>query len=335
MANHQEDKLMSRRPFCVWLGVLLPLFAAVTAEAQIYPDRPIRVIVAAGAGSVADITTRIVADKIRDILGQSLIVENRPTAGGMIGLEEVVRAPPDGYTLLVGNTNTNALLPALQSKKLKFDARADIGAISLMSESVAPLVLAPISLPASNIAELVRYAKQNPGKLNYSSAGPGSIAHIDILSFSKLANIELVHVPMQSANAAVPALVTGDVHIGFFPITMADSLIKAGKLKAIAVAGRERNPLYPEVMTFAEAGYPVGTVLWQGMFAPAGVAPDRIEIMFDAVKKTIERDDVKAAFERSFLIPRTSQSPKEFSNWLGAEMDRLAGLVKANKLELD
>ncbi len=238
-------------------------FAAV-AQTDQYPNRPVKILVPYAPGGVTDIIARHLAPKLSEAFGQPFIVENRPGATGNLALEAVAKAPPDGYTLLVGNVSTNAINESTFAHTLQIKPSRDLVGITKLVET-PHLVVANAAFPPNNIAELIDWAKRNPGKLNYASAGIGSYPHLDMLKFAKASGIEATHIPYKGgAGQMVPALVSGEVQMAFMNLASTVELIKAGRLKAIAASTPTRHPQIPNAATMAEQGDPgIGTNAWQ------------------------------------------------------------------------
>src|SRR5919108_4259647 len=232
------------------LAILLLVFAvAGTAAAQDkYPSKPIKVVVPFGPGSATDIVMRIVAEHMRPILGQPVLVENKPGAFGILAIEEMARSRPDGYTLQIGNPGTNVLTPIIYKKKFKIDYDKDVALVTRLSE--VPLVLGATTkdFPPKTYAEFIAYAKANPGKVRYASVGVGSNNHYDTEAFAKWAGIQMLHLPNKGGGAAITNdVVSGDAHIALINAASSAGVIKGGLLKPLAVVADARLPAYPDV----------------------------------------------------------------------------------------
>src|SRR6266705_2018278 len=241
---------LTRRNVLALLGSLAPQ-AAFGAG---YPDRPVKLVVALAAGGPADTAARVFVPYLADALGQSVFIENRTGASSVIGTEAVVRAQPDGYTLLFGSSSSFAVNPAVM-KSLRFDIQKDLKLVGLVSYTPHVLVMRA-SLPANTLAELVALAKARPGKLSYASSGAGGAIHLASELFKREAGVDIVHVPYRGGGPAVMGLLTGDVDIFINDASTTVENVRAGKLKALAVAWPQRSPLLADVPTFAELGLP-------------------------------------------------------------------------------
>src|SRR6266508_3295487 len=265
------------------LAILLLVLAvgSATATAQDkYPSKPIKVVVPFGPGSATDIVMRIVAEQMRPILGQPVLVENKPGAFGILAIEEMARSRPDGYTLQIGNPGTNVLTPIIYKKKLKIDYEKDVLMMTRLSE--VPLVLAATAkdFTPKTYAELIAHAKANPGKVRYASVGIGSNNHYDMEAFAKWAGIELVHLPNKGGGAAITNdLVTGDAHVALVNAASSLGVIKAGQVRALAIMSDQRLSEYPDVPTLRELGYPNAKGLWSALYAPAATSRDTVEVI--------------------------------------------------------
>jgi tripartite-type tricarboxylate transporter receptor subunit TctC len=244
----------------------LPALAAAQS-AENYPSRPIRVLIPYAPGGATDIVARYLASKLNDVLGQPVIIENRPGASGNIALEAVIKAAPDGYTLFVGNVTTNAINETTIGT---VKPSRDLIGITELAE-IPHIVAASTAFPANTLAEAIDYAKKNPGKANYASAGIGSYPHLDMLKFAKAAGIDVTHVPYKNGAAGmVPSLMANETQLAFINLSSTIEQIKAGKMKALATTAPSRLAELPNLPTLAELGYAgIGTNAWQAIFAPA------------------------------------------------------------------
>src|SRR5262245_42903540 len=255
------------------LAALCLALGAVTASAQDkYPSKPVKIVVPYAPGGATDITSRLFGEQMRQILGQQFVVESKPGAFGILAIEEMARSKPDGYTLMVGNVSTNAITPILFQKKFSKEIDFEKSVVSVSRLAIYPSFL--ITTTAQNfdvktVADLVAHAKKNPGKVRYTSAGVGSFPHFDTEVFAKRAGAEMLHIPNKTGAAGmINDLVVGDAQVAFINAASTASMIKAGKLRPIAVLAEARLAEYPDVPTLAEAGYPgVGTLHWQSMLA--------------------------------------------------------------------
>jgi tripartite-type tricarboxylate transporter receptor subunit TctC len=303
------------------------LCAAALAQAEGYPNRPIRLVVPYGPGGVSDITGRIVAQKMTEVLGQSVVVENRAGAGGMLGTAYVAKAEPDGYTIVLSSLSAYAIGPRLVKAPL-YDPVRDF-------TPIAPVALSPTiltvnnALPVNTLKELVAHAKANPGKLTYGSSGIGSVAHISAEVLRASTGVELVHVPYKSAAQAYPDMISGSVSMIFDALPSAIQHIKAGKVRPIAVMSERRATLVPDVPTFAEAGYPEATLrLWVGLHGPAKLPAPIVQKLSDTAQKVVAAPDVRERFTAvgadGYFV-----SPREFSEMVRGDVERLGKMMAA------
>jgi len=296
--------------------ILALAFSALRAGAQDYPSRPVRIVVPFSAGGPNDIIARLVAHKLGEALGQQMVIDNRPGAGGNIGTDSVAKAPPDGYTLLSagpGSLITNPLIG-----KVPYDTARDFAPVSLMAGAPNVLVVHP-SVPAKSVEELIALARAQPGRLNYASAGAGSNAHLAAALFAAMAGIELAHVPYRGTGPGLNDLAAGQVQLAIFGIPPVLPHVKRGALRALAVTGKRRSPELPEVPTVDEAGVPGYEVNpWYGLLAPAGT-PAPIVVRLSAEVTRI----VRATEMREKLAAQGAEAaggtPEEFAAVIRAD----------------
>jgi len=318
------------------LLTLLFCLLATGAGAQDYPGKPVRILVPYGPGGATDIIARIVAAKLTESLGQSFVVENRPGANGNIALEAAAKAPPDGYTLLVGNVSTNAINETIYAHQLTIRPSRDLIAITKLVE-IPHIVVASAALPASNIAELIALAKKEPGKINFASVGLGSYPHLDMERFMKAAGVEFTHVPYKGgAGQAIPAMVAGEVQLAFFNMASLLPHIRSGRLKALAAIPTQRLPELPNVPTLAEQGFPgIGTNAWQGLFAPAATPKPLVDKLHAAVSAALGRPDQKEGLAKQMMSVELSRSPQEFTELVRRETQAWGDFLRDARIKLD
>ncbi len=318
--------------FCM---LAVPAAAPTTAQEN-YPSHPVKMLVPYGPGGATDIIARIVAQHLTAELGQSFIVENKPGANGNIALETVAKAAPDGYTLLVGNVSTNAINENIYAAQLTIKPSRDLVGIAKLVE-IPHIVVAPASLPANNIAELIALAKKDPGKLNFASVGIGSYPHLDMERFMKAAGIQMTHVPYKGgAGQAIPAMIAGEVQVAFFNMASLLPHIRSGRLKALAAVPAERLPELPNVPTLAEQGFPgIGTNAWQGMFAPAATPKPVIDALHRAVFTVLNRPDIKDGLAKQMLTVQVSKSPQEFTDLVRRETAAWGEFLRSARIQID
>jgi len=307
---------------------LLPVLTFVShASAQAYPTKPIKVVVGFAAGGPADVLARIIGQRMTTLLGQNLVVENRPGAGGTIGARSVASAEPDGYTLLFGNTSTLVIGP-LMNRNLDYDTLKSFAPIASVGTSSNLLVVNPSS-PITSVQELVAYAKANPGKLNYSSPGIGTPPHLIGETLKQRAGIDITHVPYRGGGQAAGDVVSGQVQMTFENPAVALPLAQAGRIRALAVTSEKRNPQAPEIPTMSESGFPgFVSVSFTGMVAPAGTPADIVAKLNAAVNESLASPDVQATLAKLAVEPRPA-SPEAFAAFLAMERERWGAMIKA------
>ena len=299
-------------------------FVAPLAGAQDYPSRPLRLIVTVPPGGAADFIARLVGGKLSESLGQPVVVENRGGAGGTIAADAVAKAAPDGYTLLQNSITTHGVGPHLYSK-LPYDPVKDFAAVSGLA--LLPLVMAVnADLPYRSVSELIAHAKAS--QLNFASSGNGGAPHMAAELFKSVTGTPMTHVPYKGSGPAVADLIGGRVQVMFDAAPSLIAHIRAGKLRVLAAASRERNRLLPEVPTFAELGHPqVAVSLWYGLLAPAGTPQPIVARLNDEIAKVMQTADVRDKIAGDGLDPMTS-TPAEFAAYLKKEVARWAKVVK-------
>src|SRR5512139_3241196 len=273
------------------------LFAALALSAGIamaqdqYPSRPVKVIVPYAPGGATDTVARIVGDAFQKVTGQPFIVLNRPGAFGMLAIDEMVKAAADGYTLMIGNVSTNAITPIIYAKKMNFDYAQSVVAVTNLIDVPAFLMVTTANgFSVKSVPELIAYAKKNPGKVSYGTVGIGSYPHYDMAYFAKRAgDLDMRALPNKNgASGVIQDMLRGDVHAAFLNVASSAGMVQSGKFRPLAVVSRERLPEYPNVPTMKEVGFPdVGTVAWNGLFAPAATPKPVLEALFASVNKAL------------------------------------------------
>lgn len=307
------------------------LAAAVPLGAFAFPDKPIRMVVPYSAGGGADNTARVVAQKMGEILGQTVVIDNKPGAGGVIGADVVAKATPDGYTVLY-DASAFAVNGAL--RKLPFDPTGDFIPISLVATAPQILVVAA-NAPYKTVAEFVASAKKSPGKLTYASAGAGTGSHLAAEMFNEQAKIELLHVPYKGGAPALTDVMGGQVASYFGNTASTLQYVTGGKLRALAVTSKTRMKALPNTPTLAESGMPDYEVLeWNGVFLPKGTAPDRVQTIASAVQKAVADPGVRAKLQQAGLDP-VGNTPQAFKSFLQTESARWHSLVKARGIRVE
>jgi len=320
----------------VLLVSALCLAAGAAAAQDKYPSRPIKVLVPYAPGGAVDIVTRIVTEQMRQTLGQPFVVENKPGAYGILAVQDMARARPDGYTILFGNNNANVITPILYAKKFTIDYDRDVVPVARVADVPAFLIATRQDFPPTTFAEFVAYAKENPGKLRFGSVGVGSFPQFDMEILSRRVGIEMTHLPNKNgASGMLNDLVRGDAHVAFLNVATAGPLARAGKLRPLAVVTEQRLPDYPDVPTLAELGFPtVGTLQWLALFAPAGVPKDVIETLHRAAVEAATSANVVDKLRVQVMRPAPSQSTAEVKTWIASEMDLWRKIVAEVKIEL-
>ena len=329
-SQHLHDRIV-RLAFVA--GACIGLAAAATqATAQTWPDKPIRFVVAAPAGSSLDALARVIGDKLKDRLGQPIIVENKPAAGGTVATAEVAKSPPDGSMMVLGFNGPLAFGPLLQ--KLPYDVSKDLAPVIITSSQ--PNVLAVWSgLPVKNVQELVSYAKANPGKLSYASVGNGSSSHLNMELLKSVAGFDAVHVPFNGSPPAVTATIQGETQAMFAVMQPLQAQIQAGKLRALAVTTAKRFPLLPDLPTIAESGYPGFEALaWNGVMVPAATPKPIIARLNAEMNAILKQPDVVEKMHASGfdLIGGT---PEDFGNLIKRETETWSPVIKKLGLKVD
>lgn len=306
--------------------VVLALGVAGLAQAsEAYPQKPITLIVPWAAGGSTDILARVLSEHLTRSLGQPVIVDNKPGASGNIGSAMVARAKPDGYTLLVGSMSTHAMNPALM-QNMPFRGVEDFTPLGLLAYVTNTMVVHP-SVPAQNVKELIAYAKANPGKLAYASAGSGSTNHLSAALFEKLAGVQLLHVPYKGGAPAVVDTVAGQTQLLFSAGTQTLPHVRAGKLRLLAVTESRRSPLLPNVATVAETlpGYELA--VWYGAFGPKGMPADLTARLNREINAVMSMPEVKAKMN-AIGVETTTSTPQQFGTILRRDADRYGKLIR-------
>ena len=314
------------------LGVTLCTLCASPAGAQPYPAKPVRIVCAFPVGGIADIYARIIGQRVAETWGQPVIVENRTGAGGTIAAETVAKAPPDGYTLVMGAVGTHAVNVSLFSK-LPYDPVKDFAAIALVLEAEGLLVVHP-TVQASNVSELIALARSRPGELSFASAGIGTASHLAGELFKSMAHVEMTHVPYKGNVPAIADLLAGQTALIFATMPTVLPYAKAGRLRALATIGNARAAATPELPTVAEAlpGFEVNN--WIALFAPAGTPAEIVRRWNAQTTRIMQSADIQARLpnEGARFIPHT---PEELAAFVKAEIAKWAPVVKASGARVD
>jgi tripartite-type tricarboxylate transporter receptor subunit TctC len=297
------------------------------ARADSYPTRPVRMVVGFPASNASDIVARLAGQKLSERLGQSFIVENRPGAGGNIGVEFVVNAAPDGYTLLAASTS--AAINATLYGRLNFNFLRDIAPVAGVARAPYVLVVTP-TFPATTVAEFIAYAKANPGKINMASAGNGSLSHLCGELFKTMAGIDMVHVPYRTS--FLPDLFAGQIQVVFSPISQSIEYVRSGKLRALAVTSATRQPSLPDIPAVAEfvPGYEASG--WYGIGAPKNTPADIVESLNTAMNSALAEADMKSRLNELGAVPMPT-TPAEFASFLAADTEKWGKVIRAANIK--
>jgi tripartite-type tricarboxylate transporter receptor subunit TctC len=321
------------------LAALGTFAVAMAASAQDkFPVKPVKIVVPYGPGGATDIVTRIVAEQMRLSLGQSFVVENKPGAFGIVAIQEMMNARPDGYTLMVGNVSTNAITPVIVPERLKVNYTRDVAPVTNLIDVPAFLVVTTTNFAVKDVPELIAYAKKNPGKLRYGTVGAGSYPHFDMAFFAKRAgDLDMIAIHnKQGASGIINDMVTGDVQVAFLNVASTAAQIRAGKLRPIAVVNQTRLPDHPDVPTMKEVGLPdVGTIAWNAMFAPAATPRPVLEALHRAAIAALTADAAKASLIKQGFVIAPSKSLEDARTWLAAEIDSWKKITSAVKIETE
>jgi tripartite-type tricarboxylate transporter receptor subunit TctC len=310
------------------VGAALLASTAVASSAQNFPTKPIRLVLPYVPGGIIDTAGRNLAVRLTETIGQSVVAENRPGAGGMVGADVVARSPADGYTIMLTDP---ALVsnPTLQ-KDVPYEL-AKLQAVSIVGSSPAVIVATP-NLPAKTFAELISYAKANPGKLNFASAGIGTAPHLAGEMIKLRAGIEMTHVPYRGIGAAYPDIMSGKVQLGFSSIAGAVSFTADNRVRPLATTGSKRSPVYPDVPTVAETLPGFDVDLWIGIYGPAGIPPAVLAKLSAELNKVLQHPELKAAFAKIGVEPRGT-TPEEGAAFTKSEFEKWKKVIVDGKIQ--
>jgi len=316
------------------IGLALALaWPSFVDAAESFPSKPARLVVPFPPGGPLDAVGRAIADKLTQMWGQSVVVDNKPGAGGNIGADFVAKSPPDGYTVVMGALSTHAVNPSLYPK-MPYDAAKDFAPITLVAVTPNVLVVNP-TLPVNSVRELIAYAKANPGKLSFGSGSNGSAGHLAGELFKVDTGADMVHIPFKGGAPAMQSLLAGETQLMFDNLANSMPQVKAGKLKALAVTTAQRSKLAPELPTMAEAGVPgFDIATWFGLLAPAGTPSDVIAKWNADVTKVLSAPDMRErlAAQGAEAAPMT---PTQFASFIDTELVKYARIVKASGAKVD
>lgn len=314
------------------LAIAFAALATTSAAAQSWPDRPIRFLMSAPAGSSIDVLGRAIADKLSARLGQPVVVEDKPAAGGTVATAEVAHAAPDGYTMLLAFNGPLSFAPLLQ--KLPYDVDRDLAPV-ITTTSQPNVLVVNAELPVHSLAELVAYAKAHPGKLNYASVGNGSSSHLCMELFKQLAGIDVVHIPFNGSPPAVTATIKGETQMMFAVMQPLQPQIDAGKLRAIAVTTARPFPLFPNIPSIAQSGYPGFEVLaWNGVMVPAATPKPIIARLNSEINAILADPDIVTRMHR-LGFDLVGGTPAQFGALVRGETEKWAPVIRKIGLKID
>ncbi|MCY1220735.1 Tripartite tricarboxylate transporter family receptor [compost metagenome] len=333
LTTHPTRRLFAARTTLALLASTIGLAGTAATAAEAWPTQPLKMIVGFAPGGGNDILARILAKELQQSLGQTVVVENRAGAGGLIASEFVAKAPKNGHTLLLGSIGGNTIAPVL-AKSLSFDPRKDLAPISLVAESGNAL-LVNAKLPYKNVKAFIEAARKEPGLINYASSGTGSTLHLAGALFAQQANVNIVHIPYKGNSQALTDVAGGQVQAIFSGIPPAIVSAKTGQTRILAVTSKQRVKSLPDVPTVAEAGLPgYAFTSWYGLFTTGGTDPAIVERLAREVHKIIHKPEVRAQFEMQGVEPVTSE-PKAFAAQIDRELTRWGRDVKAMNITID
>jgi tripartite-type tricarboxylate transporter receptor subunit TctC len=289
-------------------------------------------------GGATDITARIVGDEIQKITGQGFVVLNKPGAFGLLALEELVKSAPDGYTVMIGNVSTNTITPILYKSKMSYDYTKSVVAVTNLVDVPAFLLVTTANdFPVKTVPELIDYAKKNPGKIRYGTVGTGSYPHYDMAYFAKRAgDLDVAALPNKNgASGVIQDLLRGDVQAAFLNTGSSAGMVQAGKFRPLAVVNHTRLAEYSNIPTMKEVGYPdVGTIAWNGLFAPAGTPKPVLDALYAIVAKALASPEVKEKFKKQNYNIVPSKSVDDAKTWLAGEMKHWGTVTAAVKIDV-
>lgn len=327
--------MLNRRKLVLGAATLtLPLSSLLpaTALAQAYPVKPIRMIVAFPAGGATDILARALSQKLGEKLGQAVVVENRPGAGGTIGADAAAKASPDGYTLLLASSSTHSIAPAV-NPRIPYNAETDFVPIAYVASS-PNVVLVPNASPAKTMRQFIDLAKKSPGKLNYSSSGNGAIVHLTTEYFKAQSDTFILHIPYRGTALAIPDLISGNVDVMFDSFVTGMPHVKDGKLRALAVTSLKRSSLAPDLPTVAESLPGFESVTWFGLYGPKNLPAEMVNKLNTGVNAALAEADLKDRFARLGAEP-TGGTPQAFAAMVAQDTAKWKKIISDRKLTVE
>jgi tripartite-type tricarboxylate transporter receptor subunit TctC len=322
------------------LGAMLCLSPCI-AFAQVpekYPSKPVKIIVPYAPGGATDIVARILAEQMGRRLGQSFYVENKPGAFGIVAIEDLVRSPADGYTLMIGNVSTNAITPIIYPEKFKIDYANDVVPITDVVDIPAFFLATSRDFDVDSVSGLIDYAKKNPGRVRYGTVGPGSYPHYDMAYFAKRAgDLDMIAVPNKAgASGVINDMLTGSTQVAFLNVASAAPQVKAGSFRALAVINHARLGDFPDLPTMEEVGFPgVGTIAWQAMFARSGIPNEILQTIFDATIAALHTPEANSTFRKQTFNIVPNASLADAKAWLSQQIDTWRKITSEVKIETE
>ena len=315
---------MTRLSSLAAAALILAITTTLALAQGSYPNRPIRVLIPYAPGGLTDVVARHYAEHLRKSLGVNVLVENKPGASGIIAIEEMARAKPDGHTIMIGNISTNCLTPVLHAKKMRIDYDRDVQIIARTADAPVFFLATTTNFPPKTFAEFIAYAKAHPGDVRYASGGIGAYQHVNTEILAKRAGgLDLVHIPFKDGGSGIlKEIASGDIHVSWFNVTNPVGMIKAGKVRPLAVAAPRRLPAWPDVPTLDELGFPgFRPSQWNAAFAPGGVPREIIDKLHDAFVAAAKTPEMQAIFEKGGMVAPIMASATEARAWLKQEME--------------
>ena len=322
----------------ILLGAMLCLAsgAGFAQAPEKYPSKPVKIIVPYAPGGATDIVARILAEQMGRRLGQSFYVENKPGAFGIVAIEDLVRSPADGYTLMIGNVSTNAITPIIYPEKFKIDYANEVVPITDTVDIPALLLATTQDFNVDSVAGLTDYVRKNPGRVRYGTVGSGSYPHYDMAYFAKRAgDLDMIAVPNKAgASGVINDMLTGSTQVAFLNVASAAPQVKAGSFRALAVVNHARLGDFPDLPTMEEAGFPgVGTIAWQAMFARSGIPNEILQTIFDATIAALNTPEAKSTFRKQTFNIVPSASLADAKAWLSQQIDTWRKITSEVKIE--
>jgi tripartite-type tricarboxylate transporter receptor subunit TctC len=307
--------------------------SAGTVHAQTWPAKPVRIVVPFSPGGTADFLARVVGEAMQKSTGQPFVIDSKPGAGGAIAAAEVMRAPGDGYTLMLGTSSTHSVAPAVRTN-LAYDAINDFTPITLLADANNVLLVSP-TLGVKTMAELIALAKQKPGVLNYSSGGIGTQNHLAFELLAARAGVDMKHVPYRGTSASINDLVGGIVQMTWDSLPTGLPHVKAGRVLGLAVSGAKRSPLAPEIPTAGETAKGFANTTWYGLYGPKGIPADLALRINQEINKVLQRPDMVAKFQTSLGADPANTTPAEFAAVVAAERERWTRLIRERNIKTE